>query len=139
MAVVTFEAVVNLELMRREGDRRVGLMLVQASDMMDMLLQLVNQYQTQTLSLISLVDLKRLKTLALHDETRGKCHEEPSRKISSIVEMPSMDTGSPNFSVGFLSDHYVPHIEPHYHQTAHSFSFRSRAIGCSSSQGTGTL
>lgn len=40
VAILAFKAVVNLELTRRENDRRVGLMLAQASDMMTMLLQL---------------------------------------------------------------------------------------------------
>ncbi|KAG1807600.1 hypothetical protein EV424DRAFT_1576209 [Suillus variegatus] len=40
VAILAFKAVVNLELTRRENDRRVGLMLAQASDMMIMLLQL---------------------------------------------------------------------------------------------------
>ncbi|KAG2036663.1 hypothetical protein BDR03DRAFT_921102 [Suillus americanus] len=40
VAVLAFKAVVNLELTRRENDRRVGLMLTQASDMMAVLLQL---------------------------------------------------------------------------------------------------
>ncbi|KAG1848911.1 hypothetical protein F4604DRAFT_1811966 [Suillus subluteus] len=40
VAILAFKAIVNLELTRRENDRRVGLMLYQASDMMNMLLQL---------------------------------------------------------------------------------------------------
>ncbi|KAG1738408.1 uncharacterized protein EDB91DRAFT_1138627 [Suillus paluster] len=40
VAILAFKAVINLELTRRENDRRVGLMIAQASDMMDMLLQL---------------------------------------------------------------------------------------------------
>ncbi|KAG0700969.1 hypothetical protein DFH29DRAFT_590627 [Suillus ampliporus] len=40
VAILAFKAVVNLELTRRENDRRVGLMIAQASDMMIMLLQL---------------------------------------------------------------------------------------------------
>ncbi|KAG1840325.1 hypothetical protein C8R48DRAFT_781802 [Suillus tomentosus] len=40
VAILAFKAVVNLELTRRENDRRVGLVLAQASDMMIMLLQL---------------------------------------------------------------------------------------------------
>ncbi|KAG1736406.1 uncharacterized protein EDB91DRAFT_504650 [Suillus paluster] len=40
VAILAFKAVVNLELTRRENDRRVGLMIAQASDMMTMLLQL---------------------------------------------------------------------------------------------------
>ncbi|KAG1863753.1 hypothetical protein F4604DRAFT_1040818 [Suillus subluteus] len=40
VAILAFKAVVNLELTRRENDRRVGLMLAQASDTMTMLLQL---------------------------------------------------------------------------------------------------
>ncbi|KAG1736414.1 uncharacterized protein EDB91DRAFT_1250037 [Suillus paluster] len=40
VAILAFKAVVNLELTRRENDRRVGLMIAQASDMMVMLLQL---------------------------------------------------------------------------------------------------
>lgn len=42
VAIVAFKAVVNLELRRRENDRKVGLLLSQASDMMIMLLQLKN-------------------------------------------------------------------------------------------------
>jgi hypothetical protein len=41
VAILAFKAVVNLELTRRENDRRVGLMIGQASDMMNMLLQFV--------------------------------------------------------------------------------------------------
>lgn len=44
VAVVAFKAVVNFELQRRENDRRVGSILAQASDMMGILLQLVNRY-----------------------------------------------------------------------------------------------
>ncbi|KAG2142763.1 uncharacterized protein EDB93DRAFT_603411 [Suillus bovinus] len=40
VAILAFKAVVNLELTRRDNDRRVGLMLAQASDMMTILLQL---------------------------------------------------------------------------------------------------
>ncbi|KAG1736403.1 uncharacterized protein EDB91DRAFT_1142299 [Suillus paluster] len=40
VAILAFKAVVNLELTRRENDRRVGLMIARASDMMVILLQL---------------------------------------------------------------------------------------------------
>ncbi|KAG2091978.1 uncharacterized protein F5147DRAFT_722750 [Suillus discolor] len=46
VAILAFKAVVNLELTRRENDRRVGLMLAQASDMMTMLLQLKDTRDT---------------------------------------------------------------------------------------------
>ncbi|KIK36263.1 hypothetical protein CY34DRAFT_16505 [Suillus luteus UH-Slu-Lm8-n1] len=40
VAILAFKAVVNLELTRRDNDRKVGLVLAQACDMMTMLLQL---------------------------------------------------------------------------------------------------
>ncbi|KAG2142766.1 uncharacterized protein EDB93DRAFT_1088797 [Suillus bovinus] len=40
VAIIAFKAVVNLELTRRENDHTVGLMLVKAFDMMNILLQL---------------------------------------------------------------------------------------------------
>ncbi|KAG1800711.1 hypothetical protein EV424DRAFT_1331971, partial [Suillus variegatus] len=58
VAILAFKAVVNLELTRRENDRRVGLMLAQASDMMTMLLQLK--------------DTKDLAIVGPHGNIRGR-------------------------------------------------------------------
>lgn len=43
VAILAFKAVVNLELTRRDNDRKVGLVLAQACDMMTMLLQFVSR------------------------------------------------------------------------------------------------
>jgi hypothetical protein len=40
VVILAFKGVVNIELTRRENDRKVGLMIAQASDMMNMLVQL---------------------------------------------------------------------------------------------------
>lgn len=48
MAVGAFKVIVNFELQRRENDRRIGLILAKTSEMMVILLQLVNRRQTQT-------------------------------------------------------------------------------------------